>query len=168
MSDEERRDAWVESMLPRLMATLADEHLPEGSRYTEAEAREILAFLYGMNVDERTGDLSPHELVLQRLIMMQGWDVATAGLLARVMPKLDWNRLEVASSAVGALLGVNLTTLLRNREAGNVPVKSEHWSKLRRDAIIHWLSHTLYILAWKRQHPWTGGPVSGFPPPDRA
>lgn len=162
------RDAWVRDVLPRLAETLGDDRLPEGSRYSEAECRDLLGFLFDMDTDGRTGDLSPHELVLQKLIMMQGWDVATAGLLARVMPRLDWNRLEVASAATATILDVNLTTLMRNREAGNVPTKSEHWSRIRKESVIHWLSHILYILAWKRMHPWTGGPVSGFPPPERA
>lgn len=166
MTHESARDAWVEGALPRLVAILGDERLPEGSRYSEDECREILAFIHDMDVDEPTGDLSPHELVLQKLVMMQGWDVATAGLLARVTPRLNWGRLEVASYAVATILDVNLTTLMRNRESGNVPTKSEHWSRLRKETVIHWLSHTLYILAWKRQHPWTGGPTSGFPPPD--
>lgn len=160
------RDAWVDKMLPRLTGILCDDRLAEADRYTEAECRELLAFLHGMDVDRPTGDLTPGQLVLQRLIVMQGWDPMTASLMARTMPKLNWGRLEVASYAAATILDVNLTTLLRNRLLGNVPVKSEHWSRHRKEAIVHWLSTILYILAWKRQHPWTGGPVSGFPPGD--
>lgn len=160
------REAWVEKMLPRLTAVLADDRLDEKARYSEAELRELLAFLYDMDVDENTGDLTPGQLVLQKLITMQGWDAMTASLLARTLPKLEWGRLEVASFAAAEILDVNLSTMLRNRVAGNIEVKSEHWSRHRKEAVVHWLYDILFIAAWKRQHPWTGGPVSGFPPRD--
>lgn len=166
MSDNTARDAWVEHLLPRMAAILCDERLEAEDRYTEDECRDLLAFLHDMDVDERTGDLTPSQLVLQKLITMQGWDPMTAALLARTIPKLRWSRLEVAGYAASRILDVTQTTMMRNRRGGRVRSKSAHWSLHRMDAVIYWLSHVLYILAWKRQHPWTGGSAVGFPPSD--
>ena len=164
MSDaDETRDVWIGTVSRTLFEELHDEREPGLVMYTEEECRHLADFLYDLDVDGKTGDMSPHAMVLREMLVMQGVDQMTAGLLARVMPTIDWARLEVTSARAARLLDVNKTTLLRNRHLGNVAPKSVHYSSKRIDAAVFWLSKVLHIMSWKRQHPWTGGPTPGFP-----
>lgn len=157
------REAWINSMLGRLMDTIGDERLGLGSYYGEAECRELLGRLYDMDVDATAGDLSPERRVLAWLIEMMGWDAMTAALLVRILDQLRWSRLEVDQPAASKLLGIDRTTLLKHRRNGRIRSKSEHYATDAMSSVIYWLPDILYTLAWRRQHPYAGGPRSAYP-----
>lgn len=160
--DRTTRDHWVRTEADRL----ADELAPLG--YTADECRRLAELMHDMDVDAPTRDLAPEQVILQELIAMQGFDVATASLLARTMTKLDWGRLEVSSQWAADLMGTSRNTLLSNMVRGRVPAKNVMLNRKgdRQDTITYWLSRILITRAWRRKHPRTGGPVSGFPPAD--
>lgn len=160
--DSSTRDHWVRTEAERLTGELA------GLGYSPDECLRLAMLMYDMDVDAPTRDLTPEQLILQAMIAMQGFDDTTASILARTMTKLDWSKLEVSPQWAAELLGTSRNTLLTNMVSGNVPAKNVMLNRKgdRQDMITYWLSRVLIIRAWRRKHPRTGGPVSGFPPAD--
>lgn len=160
--DNTTRDHWVRTEAARLTGELA------GLGYTPDECMRLAMLMHDMDVDHPTRDLSPEQVILQAMIAMQGFDDTTASILARTLTKLDWSKLEISPQWAADLLGTTRNTLLNNMVSGNVPAKNVMLNVRgdRQDMITYWLSRILIIRAWRRRHPRTGGPVSGFPPAD--
>lgn len=158
--DDSSREAWIH----RETAALFDEL--EEAHFTEADCRRLATFEYDMDVDDSVGTLKPEQLLLQELLLMQGKDPVTAGVLARELPTLDWSKLEAGSKRASRLLGTTRNTLLNNMMGGRVPAKVVLLSSGRQEVITYWLSRIIFTRAWRRRYPWTGGPTSGFPPAD--
>lgn len=158
--DNTTRDHWVRAEAERLTHELA------GLGYTPDECLRLAMLMHDMDVDQPTRDLSPEQVILQAMIAMQGFDDMTASVLARTLTKLDWGKLEISSAWAADLLNTTRNTLLNNMVSGNVPAKNVMLNRKgdRQDMITYWLSRILIIRAWRRRHPRTGGPVSGFPP----
>lgn len=161
--NNQTREHWIRAEADRLARELA----PLG--YTADECLRLAMLMHDMDVDNKTAaDLTPEQVILQELIAMQGFDTATAGLLARTLTKLDWRRLELSSQFTADFLDVSRNTLLTNMVRGSVPAKVVILNRAgdRQDTITYWLSRVLVTRAWRRKHPRSGGPVSGFPPAD--
>lgn len=154
------RDLWVRQTADKLRGPL------EPLGYTDDECLRLAALMHDMEVDTQTGDLTPEGVVLQELLRLQGVEPATAGILARVLPTLDWGRIEIASRVAAELLGITRSTLLDNMMADRVPAWNVLMSGDRQDYITYGLARILYTHAWRRRHPPRGGPVPTFPPAD--
>ena len=158
--DPETRQHWIRTEAKHLCSVLAE------ANFEPEECERLATLMHDMQVDAPTGDFKPEQLIMNELLLMQGLDPATAGVVARVLPRLDWGKLELASRLSAEMLETSRVTLLRNRRGGRIPAKMIHAAGNRAEAVTYWLARLLFIRAWRRVHPWTGGPVSGFPPSD--
>lgn len=152
------RDRWIADQAERLAPVL------EQVGYSADDCQRLATLMHDMDVDAGTRDLSPEQLILQELLLMQDVDPVTAGVLARTMTRVDWGKIEIASRLAAELLGVSRNTLLENMLADRVPAWNVIMSGDRQDYITYGLARILYTHAWRRKHPSTGGPVSSFPP----
>lgn len=158
--DKSTREHWVRVEAERLTRELA----PLG--YMADECLRLAILMHDMDVDNPSpADLTPEQVILQELILMQGFEATTASILARTLTKLDWGRLELSSQWTADLLDTTRNTLLTNMVLGRVPAKVVIMNRAgsRQELITYWLSRVLITRAWRRRHPRTGGPVSGFP-----
>ena len=157
---EETREQWIRT---------ESGHIQSAFAYTgiaQEEAERLAALMYDIDADEKTvTGLTPEERILQELLMIQGIDPATATLLARVMPRLDWSKLVTSSTRAAEYLGTTATTLYRNRLKGRVPAHVEVRAAEgeRADTVTYSIARLLRIHQWQRAHPWPGGNVHKYP-----
>jgi len=109
--------------------------------------------------------LSPEQMILRELIMMQGFDAATAGIVASALVRLDLGRIEISSRAACDMLGVSRNSLRDNMISGAVPAWNVLMAGDRQDQITYGLARLLYTRAWRRRNPRPRG-TPQYPPPE--
>lgn len=165
MSAPTRDDRWIETTAGRLSEALGDDMLGEGSGYSAAECAELAAALHDMSLEHEGTDLSPQQRCLFAMLRMQpNIGEAEALVIAGALPRLDLARLVLSSRAAADVLDISEVTLLRHREAGHiVPAVAHAGASGKRYSVSYWLHQLLYVLAYVRQRPPSGGPFTAWP-----
>lgn len=141
------RDVWIDQT-----ARLLAEHL-ETLDYDADQCRELAERLWDLPKATKAGGMQPAERVLDQLIQDQGTEPATAGILARSAPHLDWSKLVAPSPVAQGLLGVARVTLTRYHNKGILIPAVEHFSKARAETRVYWLHDLLYRISQDRYYP---------------
>ena len=157
---ETARERWVRQEAQTLAPIL------EPLGYTADECLRLSMLLYDMDVDGPADGASPEQVILRELIVMQGFDAATAGIVAQVLMRLDLSRVEIASRVACEMLGVSRNSLRDNMLSGAVPAWNVLMAGDRQDQITYGLARILYTHAWRRRHPQRSRSVSTYPPPE--
>lgn len=160
-----RDDVWIKATAGRLERALGDESLGAGHGYSADECVELAEILHDMSLERSASDMPPSQRMLYALLRMQdGVSDAEALILAGVLGRIDIGRLLASSRTASEVIDINEVTLLRHRLSGHIDPAIAHSAPSgRRHGVTYWLHHLLYIVAYVRQRPPSGGPNTAWP-----
>lgn len=152
MGERDERDVWVAQTSRHIETVLS-------GRYTPAECEALAKLLYDLPRTSAPGGMSPEAIVLERLLLLQGLEPSTAHILALAIPRLDLDRLLVASNPAADLLGISRVTLGRHRRSGALPADVEQGTEQRLETVAYRLDRLLRVISTDRHRDvLTGGP----------
>ena len=157
-NDNETRDAWVKSIARRLTELLASERPDGDPLYSEAECKELAELLHDLPSETKRGAMRPEEVVLEKLLQMQGIEYSTAHIVARALPRLDMNRLLAPASLSADLLGFTAITLGRHRRGNTFQADVVHGTETRAETIAYRFERLLRVIAADRHRTMLSGP----------
>lgn len=122
--------------------------------FADDDCVRLADFLDTLDTEWSAGRDLPSTLILRELLEIQGVQAATAGLMSRAIPQVNWHKLSATPRQAREILGVSNTTLMRYWHDGKLSPMLEHSSgALTVRLSVWWLHHLLYVLAWRMQHP---------------
>lgn len=146
-------------MARHLQGLIGPEVLGE-SGYTQDECEELAGFLAELDVSDTGAD--PGHETTKKLLLMQGFDMAEADYGARILQRMDLQRLIVGRAQASALLQISATRTTGLSREGRLPIASYSKRGVRKTNVTYWLFHVLYALAFNRRAE-VGGHTQAWP-----
>lgn len=144
-------------MARHLHAMLGPDVMGE-SGYTEDECADLAEFLAELDLD---GD-DPEHATAVKLLLMQGLALAEADFGARILRRIDLQRLIIGRAQTSSLLQISATRTTGLVREGRLPIASYSKLGVRKAGIAFWLHRVLYALAFNRRAE-VGGHTQAWP-----